>query len=94
MCVVDLHVSPLHRFIINKLADGLVLFWSLKHPEYPHKVYHTECSVTSLAFANKSANLLAVGLYDGTVGVYDVRKPEVCISLGTRMQPVAQGRIH
>lgn len=40
------------------------------------KVYRTECSVTSLAFADKSVNLLAVGLYDGTVAVYDVRKPE------------------
>jgi hypothetical protein len=56
-------------FEFSKQRDGLVLFWSVKNPEYPHKVYRTECSVTSVAFGNQSANLLAVGLYDGTVGV-------------------------
>ena len=60
----------------SKQSDGLVLFWSVKNPEYPHKIYRTECTVTSVAFASKAANLLAVGLYDGTVGVYDVRKAE------------------
>lgn len=72
----DLLAVGYGEFDFNKQGDGLVLFWSLKNPEYPQRVYRTECSVTSLAFANKSYNLLAVGLYDGTVAVYDVRKEE------------------
>ena len=72
----DLLAVGYGQFEFSKQADGLVLFWSVKNPEYPLKVYRTECSVTALAFANKARNLLAVGLYDGTVGVYDVRKPQ------------------
>jgi hypothetical protein len=72
----DLLAVGYGEFDFNRQGDGLVLFWSLKNPEYPQRVYRTECSVTSLAFANKSYNLLAVGLYDGTVAVYDVRKEE------------------
>ena len=72
----DLLAVGYGEFEFSKQTDGMVLFWSLKNPEFPQKVYHMECSVTSVAFANKSPNLLAVGLYDGTVGVYDVRKPE------------------
>mmetsp|Transcript_5976 Transcript_5976/g.13861 ORF Transcript_5976/g.13861 Transcript_5976/m.13861 type:complete len:746 (-) Transcript_5976:24-2261(-) len=72
----DLLAVGYGEFEFTKQGNGLVLFWSLKNPEYPMKVYRTECSVTSLAFADKSVNLLAVGLYDGTVAVYDVRKPE------------------
>eukprot|EP00281_Chroomonas_sp_CCMP1168_P011036 CAMPEP_0206279230 /NCGR_PEP_ID=MMETSP0047_2-20121206/37914_1 /ASSEMBLY_ACC=CAM_ASM_000192 /TAXON_ID=195065 /ORGANISM="Chroomonas mesostigmatica_cf, Strain CCMP1168" /LENGTH=721 /DNA_ID=CAMNT_0053709171 /DNA_START=20 /DNA_END=2186 /DNA_ORIENTATION=- len=72
----DLLAVGYGEFEFTKQGDGLVLFWSLKNPEYPQKVYKTECSVTSLAFAQKSINLLAVGLYDGTVAIYDVRKEE------------------
>ena len=72
----DLLAVGYGEFEFSQQRDGLVLFWSLKNPEYPHQIYKTSCSVTALNFANKSPNLLAVGLYDGTVGVYDVRKPD------------------
>mmetsp|Transcript_28201 Transcript_28201/g.63812 ORF Transcript_28201/g.63812 Transcript_28201/m.63812 type:complete len:738 (-) Transcript_28201:345-2558(-) len=64
------------EFDFTNQKDGMILFWSLKNPEYPQKIIRTSCSVTSLAFADKSVNLLAVGLYDGTVAVYDVRKED------------------
>lgn len=72
----DLLAVGYGEFDFTKQGDGLVLFWSLKNPEYPQKIYRTDCSVTSLAFANKSYNLLAVGMYDGRVAVYDVRKED------------------
>jgi WD40 repeat protein len=71
----DLLAVGYGNFDFSRQGDGLVLFWSVKNPEYPQKVYRTECSVTALAFGNHSANLLAVGLYDGTVGVRLSRPP-------------------
>jgi len=50
-------------------GDGLVLFWSLKNPEFPMRALKAPCSVTALAFAKRSPHLLGVGLYDGTVAV-------------------------
>ena len=56
------------------LQGGLVLFWSLRNPEYPEKVLRTPSPVTSLEFSRLSPTLLAVGLASGDVCVYDVRR--------------------
>mmetsp|Transcript_4872 Transcript_4872/g.10298 ORF Transcript_4872/g.10298 Transcript_4872/m.10298 type:complete len:769 (-) Transcript_4872:228-2534(-) len=55
-------------------SDGLILFWSLKNPEYPERVIKTKHGVSALAFSKEHANILAVGLYDGNLCIYDVRK--------------------
>jgi hypothetical protein len=56
------------------LAGGLVLFWSLRNPEYPEKFLRTPHPVTSLDFSRLSPMLLAVGCYNGDVLVYDVKR--------------------
>ena len=56
-------------------ADGLVAFWSLKNPEHPEWHFATPFGVTALDFSPTQHNLLAVGLHDGTVSVYDARVP-------------------
>jgi WD40 repeat protein len=58
----------------EELAGGLVLFWSLRNPEYPEKVLRTSAPVTSLDFSKLSPMLLAVGLYNGDINVYDVKR--------------------
>ena len=40
----------------------------------PDKVIHTPCGVTSIAFSAAHPNLLAAGMYDGTVCIFDIRK--------------------
>ena len=62
------------KFEYNDDLSGLVCCWSLKNPEFPERFYKTEAGVTSLAFSQKHANLLAVGLFNGIILVYDVRK--------------------
>mmetsp|Transcript_8073 Transcript_8073/g.29568 ORF Transcript_8073/g.29568 Transcript_8073/m.29568 type:complete len:590 (+) Transcript_8073:583-2352(+) len=54
---------------------GLVAFWSLENPESPEWTLSTHVGVTAMAFSSLDFNLLAVGLYDGTVSIYDVRSP-------------------
>lgn len=54
-------------------ADGLVAFWSLKNPEYPLWTFPTIPGVSAVDFSGKNPNILAVGLYDGTVAMFDVK---------------------
>ncbi|RHY25496.1 hypothetical protein DYB25_001936 [Aphanomyces astaci] len=57
-------------------SDGLVLFWSLKNPEYPERVYKLGCGVTSIDFSRLHPNLLAVGFHNGIVALFDTRKDD------------------
>eukprot|EP00164_Ancoracysta_twista_P005386 GFYU01007369.1.p1 GENE.GFYU01007369.1~~GFYU01007369.1.p1 ORF type:complete len:788 (-),score=235.39 GFYU01007369.1:56-2419(-) len=61
------------EFDFTKQADGLILFWSLKNPEFPEHSIRTPYGITALAFSQSNPNLLAAGLYDGSVCIYDVR---------------------
>lgn len=57
----------------EKHKGGLACCWNLKNPEYPERVFHTKAGVTAIDFSGSNPNLLAVGLYDGTVSIYNVR---------------------
>jgi WD40 repeat protein len=57
----------------NTLGKGILCVWSIKNPEHPERIYETRCAVTSLDFSMGHPNLLAVGLYDGTVQVFNIR---------------------
>lgn len=73
----DLLVAGYGEFDFGKqTSEGLIGFWSLKNPDSADKMIKTPCGVTALAFSHLHPNLLAVGLYDGTVAIYDVRKVE------------------
>eukprot|EP00753_Platysulcus_tardus_P007346 PLAT15148.1.p1 GENE.PLAT15148.1~~PLAT15148.1.p1 ORF type:complete len:939 (-),score=504.02 PLAT15148.1:184-3000(-) len=60
----------------GKQTSGLILFWSLKNPEFPEKVVRVASGVMSIAFSTAHPNLLAAGYYDGTVAVYDLRRED------------------
>lgn len=52
---------------------GLICLWSLQNPQWPLWCIETASGVTSLDFSKHHSTLLAVGMYDGGVAVYDVR---------------------
>ncbi|GMH39829.1 hypothetical protein BSKO_07733 [Bryopsis sp. KO-2023] len=52
---------------------GVVAFWSLKNPEYPQWTFKTHTGVTALDFSSRNPNILATGMYDGTVAMYDIQ---------------------
>uniref|UniRef100_A0A7S3GGM1 Uncharacterized protein n=1 Tax=Palpitomonas bilix TaxID=652834 RepID=A0A7S3GGM1_9EUKA len=56
-----------------KQGGGLICVWSLKNPSSPEFSFTTESGVMCLDFHPQHSSLLAVGLYDGTVMVYDIR---------------------
>ncbi|CAM9678749.1 unnamed protein product [Chrysoparadoxa australica] len=79
------------------LNKGHVLFWSVRNPLYPELVIDTQSSVTSLDFSERHPNLLAVGMYDGTIAIYDTARTapstpvvESSTSAGKHTDPVWQ----
>eukprot|EP01137_Pigoraptor_chileana_P023875 Opistho-2@90917 len=69
----DLVAVGYGQFNYAEQTTGLVCCWSLKNPEYPERVYKTEWGVMALDWSGSHASLLAVGLYDGAVAIYNVR---------------------
>ena len=55
---------------------GLICIYSLKNINHPEITLTTESGVMCLAFHPNSPALLAAGLYDGTVLVYDIRSKQ------------------
>jgi len=70
-------------------TKGLVAFWSLKNPGYPLWSFETSSGVTALDFATQSPNILAVGLYDGTIAIFDVKSKQ---GLPSMQSDVSTGR--
>ncbi len=53
---------------------GKIMFWTLKNPKSPERIYKTESSVVSMDFSLSHPSLLGVGLFNGMVHVYDIRE--------------------
>jgi len=62
-----------YDFLKPLVTPGLICVFSLKNTTHPEYSFPTECGVMSIDFHPTSPSLLAVGLYDGTVQVYDIR---------------------
>mmetsp|Transcript_22365 Transcript_22365/g.26943 ORF Transcript_22365/g.26943 Transcript_22365/m.26943 type:complete len:668 (+) Transcript_22365:178-2181(+) len=69
----DLFAVGYGSFDFMKQSSGLICCYSLKNPSHPEYTFTTESGVMCLDFHPQFSSLLAVGLYDGTVMVFDVR---------------------
>ena len=69
----DLFAVGFGSYDFMKPKSGSVCLFSLKNTTHPEYIFNTESGVLCLDFHPKSPALLAVGLYDGTVLVYDIR---------------------
>lgn len=75
----DMLVVGYGEFDFSKQRPGLILFWSLKNPVFPDKIIKmsgANSGVMSISFSRAHPYLLAAGLYDGTVAIFDVLKSE------------------
>ena len=68
-----------HEF--GTVGGGVVGLWSLKSPTWPLWSWSTPAGVTTLAWSSITGNLLAVGLHDGTLAVYNATARKVLSSL-------------
>ncbi|KAJ9462041.1 Dynein [Diplonema papillatum] len=92
----DLFAVGYGSYEFLKQGTGVILCWSLKNWSYPEYSFTTESGVMCIDFHQQHASLLACGLYDGTVMVFDVRqnsnKPIYMstVKTGKHMDPVWQ----
>lgn len=92
----DLFAVGYGSYDFMRQGSGLIGCFSLKNTSHPEYTFSTETGVMCLDFHPQHHALLAVGCYDGTVMVYDVRnkvnRPIYCSSIktGKHTDPVWQ----
>jgi dynein intermediate chain 1 len=69
----DLFAVAYGSYDFMRQGSGMVCCFSLKNTSHPEYIFSTESGVMSLDFHPRHQSLLAVGCYDGTVMVFDVR---------------------
>ncbi|KAM6079204.1 dynein axonemal intermediate chain 4 isoform 2-T2 [Theristicus caerulescens] len=69
----DLLAVGYGAFDFKERKKGLACCWSLKNPMWPERIFRCEHGVTALDFSMASPNLLAVGMYNGSVAIYNVQ---------------------
>ncbi|NXM61673.1 WDR78 protein, partial [Illadopsis cleaveri] len=69
----DLLAVGYREFVSQDQKKGLACCWSLKNPMWPERIFHCEHGVTAVDFSLASPYLLAVGMANGCVSIYDVR---------------------
>lgn len=69
----DLFAVGYGSYDFQKEIPGLICCYTIKNPTWPEYYFTTESGVMCLDFHPKYPALLAVGLYDGTVMVFDIR---------------------
>ncbi|XP_054836762.1 dynein axonemal intermediate chain 4 isoform X1 [Eublepharis macularius] len=69
----DLLAVGYGHFRFKEQKTGLACCWSLKNPMWPERIYMCSYGVTALDFSVANPNLLAVGMFNGTIAVYNVQ---------------------
>jgi dynein intermediate chain 1 len=69
----DLCAVGFGSYEFMRQGTGVICCYSLKNTRFPEYVFNTDAGVCSLDWHPSHPAVLAVGLYDGTVLVYDVR---------------------
>ncbi|NWT21246.1 WDR78 protein, partial [Vireo altiloquus] len=80
----DLLAVGYREFVSREQKGGLACCWSLKNPMWPERIFRCEHGVTAVDFSLASPNLLAVGMANGRVAIYDVRSREDTALLDSR----------
>mmetsp|Transcript_20735 Transcript_20735/g.44244 ORF Transcript_20735/g.44244 Transcript_20735/m.44244 type:complete len:675 (+) Transcript_20735:79-2103(+) len=69
----DLCAVGFGSYDFSKRGTGVICCYSLKNTRFPEYVFNTDAGVCCVDWHPQHPAILAVGLYDGTVLVYDVR---------------------
>uniref|UniRef100_A0A8C9F6D5 Dynein axonemal intermediate chain 4 n=1 Tax=Pavo cristatus TaxID=9049 RepID=A0A8C9F6D5_PAVCR len=73
---LDLLAVGYGAFDFKGQKEGLACCWSLKNPMWPERIFQCEHGVTALDFSMATPSLLAVGMYNGAVVVYNVQSSD------------------
>jgi len=83
----DLLCAGYGSTVFGNKNEGQIRLWTLKNMYHPERTYNLTKGVTSVNFSTIHPYLLAAGLYDGAVCIYDIRscenKPVLRSNMGT-----------
>lgn len=68
----DLFACSFGSYDFAKQSYGLVALYTLKNPSFPAFTYEVDVGVMCLDQNKDYPNMIAVGLYDGTIAVYNI----------------------
>jgi dynein intermediate chain 1 len=89
----DLFAVSLGSYDFTRQSTGVVCVYSLKNPSSPDYVYQAESGVMCLDFnSTKAVSMLACGLYDGSILVFDLGRKDPK-TMGYDREPVVQSTI-
>jgi len=72
----DLFAVSYGSYNFLKQSGGMVCCYTLKNPGVPEYTFFTESGAMCLDFHPKRPSLLAVGLYDGTCLIFDIKQKD------------------
>ncbi|XP_073838441.1 dynein axonemal intermediate chain 4 [Musca autumnalis] len=84
--ITDLSWCPNHGDILaasyafhgtSASQRGCVCIWNIKNPVNPERIYNFNVSVLTVEFSPFAPQLIAIGLYDGSLYVYDISNVEM-----------------
>jgi dynein intermediate chain 1 len=70
----DLFAVGYGSYDFIKQGGGMICCYTLKNTSHPEYVYQTDKGVMSIDFNKDHPSLLCVGMYDGSVAVYDLKE--------------------
>jgi dynein intermediate chain 1 len=70
----DLFAVSYGTYEFSKQGPGIIACFTLKNPSHPEYVYYTDSGVLCLDFHPHIPSLVAAGLYDGSVMVFNLQK--------------------
>ncbi|CAL8073245.1 unnamed protein product [Orchesella dallaii] len=101
MEITDITHHPLNENIIaasygsfrfgDHEKEGLVCIWNAKNNRSPERMYKLRAPGTSLAFSELTPFVLAVGMLDGNIALFDVREDDATVLGATVDQKIYHG---
>ncbi|KAM6104944.1 dynein axonemal intermediate chain 1 [Pterocles gutturalis] len=70
----DLFAVGYGSYDFMKQGHGMLLLYTMKNPSFPEYVFSSESGIMCLDFHNDHPYLVAVGFYDGSVAIYNLKK--------------------
>nr|XP_023694668.1 dynein intermediate chain 1, axonemal [Paramormyrops kingsleyae]XP_023694669.1 dynein intermediate chain 1, axonemal [Paramormyrops kingsleyae] len=72
----DLFAVGLGSYDFSKQGHGMLIFYSLKNSTFPEYIYPTLSGILCLDIHSSLSYLVAVGFYDGSVAVYNLKEED------------------
>merc|ERR1711971_90263 len=68
--------DSVHNAVVESNSDGLILFWSFRNTSFYEKIIKTSSGVTAIDFSLSKPTVMAAGMKDGRIAIFDTSKSQ------------------